>query len=447
MTALETAHDHTVELAPVRGRSRIEVLDILRGIAILGIFYINLPFMAGPISASMGDIRSMGWAPIDQSVWLLLTTVFEGTQRGLLEFLFGAGMMVTFAKAMKPDGPVAVADLYVRRNLWLLAFGLLDIFAFLWSSDILHVYALCALVLFPFRKLSLKWLLSLGLLFSTLITVASVFEYADRVEMKASYEVAQEKQVKGVALTTEEQKIVTGWQEKQTRIDGKDPETKKLADEEAKARAGSMGDYAGWLIGTYIRIVGEGGLMSGVIASFSTMLLGIALWKLGFIQGERSTRTYLVTMLLAYGFGLTSRYVGGLERMAFEPGPKTIWITQEYARLAVSLGHVAAINLAVRFAGARKVLAPFKAAGQMAFSLYFMQQIIGIWVLYSPIGFHLSGGQGWAWVAGQATAVAVGLLLFANLWLRLFASGPFEWLWRSLTYAKRQPFRRGALAE
>ena len=75
------------------------------------------------IPALFGDVRQMGWTALDQNVWLFIDTTWEGTQRGLLEFLFGAGLMVTAAKAMEPDGPVAVADLYIRRNLWLLAFG------------------------------------------------------------------------------------------------------------------------------------------------------------------------------------------------------------------------------------------------------------------------------------------------------------------------------------
>src|SRR6201991_1304623 len=99
-------------IAPVTGKARIEVLDILRGIAILGIFFMNIPFMAAPIAKLFLNIPSLGWSPLDQASWYAVQIALEGTQRGLLELLFGAGMMVLAAKAMKPDGPVAVADLY-----------------------------------------------------------------------------------------------------------------------------------------------------------------------------------------------------------------------------------------------------------------------------------------------------------------------------------------------
>lgn len=431
-------------LAPVRGRDRIEVLDALRGFAILGIFYMNLPAMAGPISAMFGSIRDMGWSPADQSAWLFMETFLEGTQRGLLEMLFGAGLMVTAAKAMTPDGPVAVADLYIRRNLWLLAFGLINIFVLLWPGDILHIYALCALALFPFRKLSLRWLIPLGLLISSVQLIVGGIEYVSRTELQQTQAIAAEKQARGEKLTAEETEAKKEWQEKIDKIAGKEPVEEKLAKDEAKARAGSFGDYAGFWISTYILFVGKGSLLGGVVEAFGTMLLGIALWKTGFIQGRRSTRDYLIALVVAYGFGLTARYVGGLEKMSFAPIPKTIWMTAELARIAVSIGHIALINVLIRTGLGHKALKPFLAAGQMAFTLYLMQQVIGIYFLYSPIGLHLPMAPGWAYLLGLASAVIVAQLIFANLWMRWFASGPLEWIWRSLAYCRKQPFRRTA---
>jgi uncharacterized protein len=435
-----------VTLAPVRGRERIEVIDILRGVAILGILFINLPAMMGPMSALLGDIRSLGWSPADQTTWLFMQTFWEGTQRGMLELLFGAGLMVTAAKAMADDGPVAVADLYIRRNLWLLAFGLIDVFALLWMGDILHIYALCALALFPFRKLKVKWLIALSLTIATLQLVVGAIEYVSRTELQQTHQAALAKQEKGQKLTKEEATATKEWNEKVAKVTKGDPQVIKLTKEEQEARAGSMGDYAGFIIATFLLIVGKGALLFGVLEAFTVMLLGIALWKLGFIQGKRTTREYGIALILAYGFGLTARYIGGLEIMAFAPIPKTIWMTNEYARIAVTIGHVAAINLLVRFAAGRKLLAPFKAAGQVAFSLYLMQQVIGVWFLYSPIGLRLPSAQGWAYAAWLAGGIVVFQLVLANLWMRWFVSGPLEWVWRSLSYCRKQPFRRRAIA-
>jgi len=161
-------------LAPVRGRARIEVLDILRGIAILGIFYMNIPYMGNNGTLEDYDFRLIGWSMADRNVWTVIKIFWEGTQRGLLEFLFGAGAMVLTAKAMMPDGPVAVADLFYRRNLWLILFGLIDIFLITWIGDILLIYGLAALFIFPFRKLGPRVLIILGLLFSGYTAVCAI---------------------------------------------------------------------------------------------------------------------------------------------------------------------------------------------------------------------------------------------------------------------------------
>ena len=438
-----------VQIAPVRGRDRIEVLDVVRGIAILGIFYLNIPFMAGPVfGALFGNIRAMGWNPADQATWVLVNTVLDGTQRGLLEFLFGAGLMVTAARAMTPGGPVGIADLYIRRNLWLLAFGVFDIFVLLWPGDILHIYALCALALFPFRKLSLRWLIPLGLIFSAVTAVQGGSEYFARVEVQQSYRAALVKQQAGTPLAKADSDVIAAWQKLEQRIAGTpDEETKSLIAAETKARSGTFADYAGMMWSAYLFIYNHNELLFGVMEAFCAMLLGIALWKVGFIQGKRSTRDYIVTMLVAYALGMGARYYGCMERIAFIPQPKTLWITSEPARLLVSLGHLAAINLLVRSARSNWLVRPFRAAGQMAFSLYFLEQIIGIFIMFSPLGLHLPGAQGWAHLALQASVVIGLLLVFANLWMRFFVAGPLEWLWRSLSYGERQPFRRaGSLA-
>ncbi len=92
------------------------------------------------------------WTPADQAVWGFLEVFVEGTQRGLLQFLFGASALILTARAMRYDDPIGVADLYYRPNLWLLVFGLANIFVLLFPGDILFVYALAALFLFPFRR-------------------------------------------------------------------------------------------------------------------------------------------------------------------------------------------------------------------------------------------------------------------------------------------------------
>ena len=430
-----------IGLAPVTGKARIDVLDMLRGFAILGIFFMNVPFMAVPISKLFVDVTAAGWTPADQASWWTIHILLEGTQRGLLQLLFGAGMMVLAAKAMTPDGPVAVADLYLRRNLWLLGFGLIDIFVLLWAGDILHVYALAALLLFPFRKLGPRLLLALGLGFALFVLVSGGMRYAERAAMVERSEAVVAKQASGAALTAAEKKTLDDWKKLVERRRTGGPEMKAVAELEKKGHAGGLLAYAQMNIGFYVGFI-YSQILPTIAEAFCVMLIGIALWKWGVIQGQRSARFYLLLMLACYIPGFALRALGGAELLVTTPMPRTSWFTQESARIAVSIGHVAMINLVAKSAAGRAVFAPFKAAGRTAFSLYFMQQIIGLWILFAPWGPGLWGRVGWASMAGIALAVVALQLVVANLWVRHFANGPLEWAWRSLAYVQWQPFRR-----
>lgn len=434
------------EVAPLARSERIDVLDILRGIAILGIFYMNVPFMGGAVELIFNDIRSIGWTPADAAVWTAIEIGWEGTQRGLLSMLFGAGMLVLTAKAMTPDGPVAVADLYYRRNFWLLAFGVFDIFVLLWVGDILLVYALAALFIFPFRTLAPKWLVAIGLLFALFTAVSGSLDYAERRALIADVAAVQDKIEARQPITVADRKVQAEWQKKLDRFKI-DKDEQKRVDAERKAHAPGAGwyAYASYYWGVWLNdLAAKGEVVLWIFEAFCAMLIGAALWKWRIIQGGRSARFYLIMVLATYGPGLALRAVGAAEVQTFAPMPKTIWITDEFARLAVSLGHVALVNLAIKSALGARIFAPFKAAGRTAFSLYFMQQLIGLYILFAPFGVGLWGRYGWADFALIATAVVVAQLILANIWMRFFQAGPLEWLWRSLAYLKWQPFRRTA---
>jgi uncharacterized protein len=436
----------TIKLAPVTGRARIDVLDIMRGFAILAIYVMNVPFQAVPVFKMFTDMRLIGWTAADQAAWAGTAILLEGTQRCLLEFLFGAGMMVLTAKAMAPDGPVAIADLYLRRTMWLLAFGLFDIFVVLWVGDILSVYALAAMFLFPFRKVGPKLLVALGLGFAVFTLVTGGLQYADRAALVDRVHVAEARQAAHTPLSAADEKAIADWRK---RLDARriGPEQLKQIEVERQGHSGGVVAYAGFYWSTWTSfMVGKGLFFITVIEAFCAMLIGIALWKWGIIQGERSTRFYAVLLVVAYGIGLSLRAIGVAEAFTFAPGPKTIWATNEVARLATGLGHVALFNLLVKSRVGATLLSPLKAAGRTAFSLYFVEQLIGIHLLFSPYGFNLWGRFGWFGMLGIAAAMFVGLLIVANIWTRYFVMGPMEWAWRSLAYGERQPFRRRSAA-
>lgn len=443
------------DFGPVRGRARIDVIDVMRGIAILGILYMNIPYMGTNVTAWMNDIRRLSWSATDQVTWATIQIFWEGTQRGLFEMLFGAGVMVFTAKAMKPDDPVAVADLYYRRNLLLIFFGLIDIFVIAWIGDILLTYGLAALLLFPFRKTPPKVLLAMGLAFAAISAIGwpgggGVVGYNERLGKIHQAQVLERRQATGAKLSAEDKKTLEKWQEKQASLNLAKPPSPKvqaMIDAERKARDGWPHQYVlySWFI--WNKVFGDGnGTFFSVLEAVCGMFIGMALFKWGVIQGERSAGFYAALAVCAYAVGCGLRAWDVTQIFRFTLAPHSGWITGEFARLAVTLGHVGLINLLMKGGAGRVLLSPFKAVGRTAFSIYILTSIATLWFIFAPWGLGLWNRFGWAELALAATVIDIVMLVVANIWLRFYLSGPLEWAWRSLTYWKRQPFVRRTVA-
>ena len=81
--------------------------------------------------------------------------------------------------------------------------------------------------------------------------------------------------------------------------------------------------------------------------------------------------------------------------------------------------------------------------GRMALTNYLMQSIVLGWVFYG-YGFGLFGRIGPVAAAAIGVAIYMMQVYLSRLYLQRFRFGPFEWLWRSLSYGFRQPMRRGS---
>ncbi len=428
-------------LSPKAGRARIEVLDVIRGVAIVLIFFFNLPTMGNSNYEHFGAIRLLGWSPADQICWWFLRVFLEGTQRGMLQILFGAGALIILERTLEPGGPVDPADLYFRRNLWLALFGLFDIFALLWFGDILLAYATAAMFLFPFRKLSAATLLAVAMLFAAGTTMKGSISYREHIQMKASAARARDLQNQHLPLSLSDRNALDG-QEKALAL--YHPPASALQTER-DARLGTLAVYVSFMHGIWTKyLIRGGGLWDEIVYSFFSMLLGMALFKFGITQGRRTIRFYLCLALFCYCIGLPERIIAAWQ-LAASPGLNNIdAIGGEPARLLVSVGHVAFINCLFKTSVGRKLLSPFRAPGRMAFSLYLLQNLLGDWILFPAVGFGLWGRYGWVGLTLIGLALLVFQLILANVWLRQFAAGPLEWVWRSVAYQRRQPFRRRA---
>ncbi|AIT06183.1 hypothetical protein MC45_07015 [Sphingomonas taxi] len=388
------------------GAPRLVLLDILRGVAILAILLMNVSEMGASMTANWSDIRHIGWSGADRVAWWLDTLLVEGTARALLEMLFGAGMLILTERiAAASDNPLAVALRYGWRNAVLWALGIAHMFLLLWPGDILHTYAVAALIACAFRTLSTRALFVLGLSYAA-FTLASGLT----TEMPASARVQMARE--NAAAVAREDRFGHGspadWTAGQRRVG-----LERLGGEE-------------------IVYVWE---------AVATMLIGAGLFRLGALQGGWSRRRYWRMLAWGYGIGLPLRVYGAWEATRFDGRIGVAWMWDDIARLAMTLGHVAAVALLVGSARGGRWLAPFAAAGRTALTLYVAQTLIVSWLIFSPYGLGLYGRMGWAAMMALALAVDALLLWAAVLWVRRFRIAPVEWAWRSVVEGRWLPLR------
>ncbi|MEG8027939.1 hypothetical protein [Sphingomonas aerolata] len=191
------------------GAPRIAVLDILRGIAILGILFMNINDMGGSLYASFDDIRHFGWTTQDQIAWWLREVIANGTARCMLEMLFGAGMVILTDRAAELAGTRVVMKRYYARNLLLFAFGVVHILVLLWPGDILHTYGLAALIAFLFRGLRPRLLLTIGLSAAALQFAGGTYGYVSTTQTQAQVAAIQSAQRAGRPVTAADRTLLT----------------------------------------------------------------------------------------------------------------------------------------------------------------------------------------------------------------------------------------------
>ncbi len=142
--------------APTAQSERIIILDSLRGIAILGILLMNIASMGSPLYGDPSVMNETGW---NYRSWYLISWFFDGSQRALFSLLFGAGIVLFITNQEKKVTGIQGADVFFRRQLWLLVFGLINLYILLWHGDILFDYACNGMLMFVFRNWAPKKLI------------------------------------------------------------------------------------------------------------------------------------------------------------------------------------------------------------------------------------------------------------------------------------------------
>ena len=394
-------------------KDRLIALDMIRGVAVLGILAINIAGFAGPMIGVTSPNILHGSSQLDEAAYILGLIFFEGKMRCLFSLLFGAGLVLftSRAEAAGRDGDV----LQVRRLFWLLAIGFLH-YLLLWWGDILFVYAACGLAALLLRTRSDRLLVILALALFVAWHGWTLIDLLPGVQ-------AEHAAALGRASPVQTQMVAT-WR------------SGALGWAAQELRESHLSFLAAVTVKLTERPFWQFTMLDGIFAeTLPLMLLGMVLQRRGMFATAAEPRWLCIAGVILVGSGLlpTALFAIWAWRHHFPPMAMHAAIEAGLAipHLLMGLGYGAFLLAATPHLARTAIGARIVAAGRMAFSNYIGTSLLFCWV-FQGWGLGLFGtfgaAQQWIFVAGGWAI----MLMWSAPWLRRYRRGPLEWAWRSL---------------
>lgn len=400
--------------SPLSTNQRIATIDILRGFALFGIFMVNMPTFFMPDFKKSYYSLSIQYEGLDQWVRLFFDLFVQARFYPIFSFLFGFGFYIFLSKAeLKSDRP---RKLFSRRLFILLVFGILHLI-FLWYGDILHTYALTGffLLLFYYRKTKtiLIWAISLLVIYYALT--------ASQLLIPQSY-------MESLSYTNE----TIG--------------NKKIEDTIQMYTGADYGELIAYRLSQEVLPILQLYLFSAPLI-LALFLLGLYVAKKGLISDISSHlriagRVWATSGILAVPL-LIWLTVVQLKGVDYGFHQDTVhYLLQQISGLLLATFYIFSVVLFMQKAPLTKFLSALGAAGRMALTNYLLQTVFAVTL---ALGFDLY----------NKVSLSVGLLItivffsiqlvFSMYWLKHYQFGPAEWLWRTLTYKEKQPFKKNQM--
>ncbi|MFO7844336.1 MAG: DUF418 domain-containing protein [Bacteroidales bacterium] len=407
-------------IKPVATKERIQILDILRGFAILGILMVNMPMFNSPFMARIGNF-SLWQSDPNQIANLFIRFFFEGKFYSLFSILFGIGFYLFLQK--QNEAGKSIIPTFRRRLAYLFLFGILHI-TLLWAGDILFFYALFGFTLLLFKKKSTrglkKWIIGMILIPIIITGFAVLMISLGKMHPEGARQIE-------ASFAQQEQSL------------------KNITDQALKIYAnGSFSEIF------TMRLTEWRFSLNGIFFFypnvFAMFLLGFYIAKKGWLFNIKENKPVFRKMFwygLLLGIIGNTVYTWGMEhssQMDMNPTTLIAFTGFGFGVPAMTLFYIAAFALALEkgfFKWCTKMLAP---VGRMALTNYLLQSIICTTLFYS-YGAGLYGQMN-IWQGVILTfAIFILQIFLSRFWLNRFYYGPLEWVWRSLTYKKIQKFK------
>jgi uncharacterized protein len=391
---------------------RIRSLDVIRGLAVLGILAVNAPYFAAPWqTAANPTLSPLAIAHSTAWSWFVPHVFFEFKFITLFSMLFGVSVYLVGGERSDEEKGAILH----RRLLWLLVFGLAHA-TLIWFGDILFVYALCGLIMMQARSMRAATLFIFGLSLFALslpLTLGSglALEFAARF-------------MPGDALQS----------------------VRDIAWAPPKAEMARVTEAfrSGWLSATaenasqWLTFIGSGLFAIGP-RTIGMMMIGLALFKWGVLSGRSPAWVYGVLIAIGLAALGAVAWQARVNLAANFPFPHMVGgglAANTILSPLITLLYASVLILLVKANALKWFIDALAAVGRMAFTNYLTQSLIMTTIFWGGRGFGLFGDVDRPTLMYIVPAVWALQLLWSPLWLSRFTMGPFEWIWRRLSYAR-----------
>jgi uncharacterized protein len=440
---------------PVRAgpaTDRVGAIDSARGLALLGIFLVNISFFALPFGQVIMPGTQPGESLADQIVYYLTSVFCSGKFYAQFSMLFGIGLVLQMTR-VESRGQRFV-PLYLRRLAFLLALGFIHAIG-IWYGDILFTYALAGLVLFFCRRMSGRGMVILsGILFGLAIFLSVVITFLmsiapepGNLENKAPTPAVAQAPASTPASPAPV-KEPTEWEKSPAGrlLDGfasgkiAAPQSELWMDLEREAY--QKGPYVQAVV--FRAVAWANFILYEIFGFFWSVLglffLGAGLFKLGLFEPRNihwHKRFVWIGLFVGVPIAIFGAFTSKLSDSMFVVGALN-GIAIYVAGPLMGLMYIGLMTLAVHHGAARWLTGALANVGRMALTNYLMQSLVASCIFYW-FGLGYFDQLPRTTCAAIVVGIFIGQIVFSNVWLSIFRIGPMEWLWRSFTYLSLPP--------
>jgi len=404
--------------------NRIVTLDVIRGIAVMGIFSVNVIAFAMIEAAYFNPPAMGGHTGANLATWFANFVIIDGKMRSLFSMLFGASSLLVIDRAIAAGR--SPARTHYARMIVLAAIGLAH-FYLIWWGDILFLYAFTGAILFLFRKLAVEKLIAWSAIFFGISLAIMILVTGQIRSLEAAAHAPNATPA-----------AITAWNQSTNFVTTTPRETARQVElyrSGPEARVKDAFEHRTFEPFIFLPMMTP--------ETLALMLLGMAAFRSGFLTGEWEDSAYRKVALWTVGLGIPASIALALDTAASHFFVPTIlfnfMVMGTPLRPLMALGYAALIILAFRNASALRDR--IAAVGRCAFSNYLGTSILASFVFYGG-GLALFGTLS-RWQAWLFVPLFWALMLaWSKPWLDRFNYGPLEWVWRTLARLKLQPMRK-----